>query len=55
MEKKWNCPNKWKMILTLLPAVSRSNNKYTGVLRFNSLRDETDNGATYNCTVKYNS
>ena len=32
-------------------AVAKSNNKYTSILRVNSLRYETDNGATYNCTV----
>ena len=34
--------------------VARSNNKYTSILRVNSLRYETDNGATYNCTVGIN-
>ena len=33
------------------PVMSGSNNQYTGVLRINSLRDERDNGATYNCSV----
>ena len=30
-----------------------TNNQYTGVLhvRINSLRDERDNGASYNCSV----
>ena len=32
-------------------AVAKSNNKYTSILQVNSLRYETDNGATYNCTV----
>ena len=32
-------------------AVAKSNNKYASILRVNSLRYETDNGATYNCTV----
>ena len=32
-------------------AVAKSNNKYISILRVNSLRYETDNGATYNCTV----
>ena len=34
-----------------IEAVAKSNNKYTSILRVNSLRYETDNGATYNCTV----
>ena len=34
------------------PVMSGSNSQYTGVLRINSLRDERDNGATYNCSVK---
>ena len=34
------------------PVMSGSNSLYTGVLRINSLRDERDNGATYNCSVK---
>ena len=33
------------------PVMSGSNSQYTGVLRINSLRDERDNGATYNCSV----
>ena len=33
------------------PIMSGSNSQYTGVLRINSLRDERDNGATYNCSV----
>ena len=36
-------------------AVAKSNNKYTSILRVNSLRYETDNGATYNCTASINS
>ena len=37
---------------TITPSVmSGSNSQYTGVLRINSLRDERDNGATYNCSV----
>ena len=36
-------------------AVARSNNKYTSILRVNSLRYETDNGATYNCTASITS
>ncbi|XP_019851644.1 PREDICTED: uncharacterized protein LOC105312652, partial [Amphimedon queenslandica] len=35
---------------TISPPVM-TNNQYTGVLRINSLRDELDNGATYNCLV----
>ena len=35
----------------IIGAVAKSNNKYTSILRVNSLRYETDNGATYNCTV----
>ena len=35
----------------IIGAVTKSNNKYTSILRVNSLRYETDNGATYNCTV----
>ena len=33
------------------PIMSGSNNQYTSVLRINSLRDERDNGATYNCSA----
>ena len=33
------------------PIMSGSNNQQTGVLRINSLRDERDNGVTYNCSV----
>ena len=33
------------------PVMSGSNSQYTGVLHINSLRDERDNGATYNCSV----
>ena len=33
------------------PVMSGSNSQYTGVLRINSLRDERDNGAIYNCSV----
>ena len=36
-------------------AVAKSNNKYTSILRVNSLRYETDNGATYNCTASITS
>ena len=36
-------------------AVTKSNNKYTSILRVNSLRYETDNGATYNCTARITS
>ena len=35
---------------TISPPVL-TNNQYTGVLRINSLRDELDNGASYNCSV----
>ncbi|XP_019851148.1 PREDICTED: hemicentin-1-like [Amphimedon queenslandica] len=35
---------------TISPPVM-TNNQYTGVLRINSLRDEVDNGASYNCSV----
>ncbi|XP_019858997.1 PREDICTED: uncharacterized protein LOC105314694 [Amphimedon queenslandica] len=35
---------------TISPPVM-TNNQYTGVLRINSLRDELDNGASYNCSV----
>ncbi|XP_019851151.1 PREDICTED: protein sidekick-1-like [Amphimedon queenslandica] len=35
---------------TISPPVI-TNNEYTGVLRINSLRDEVDNGASYNCSV----
>ena len=35
---------------TISPPVM-TNNQYTGVLRINSLRDERDNGASYNCSV----
>ena len=35
---------------TISPPVM-TNNQYTGVLRINSLRDERDNGANYNCSV----
>ncbi|XP_019851150.1 PREDICTED: mucin-3A-like [Amphimedon queenslandica] len=35
---------------TISPPVMTSN-QYTGVLRINSLRDELDNGASYNCSV----
>ena len=35
---------------TIIPPVM-TNNQYTGVLRINSLRDELDNGASYNCSV----
>ena len=34
------------------PVMSGSNSQYTGVLRINSLRDERDNSASYNCSVK---
>ena len=38
---------------TITPSVmSGSNSLYTGVLRINSLRDERDNSASYNCSVK---
>ena len=33
------------------PVMSGSNSLYTGVLRINSLRDERDNSASYNCLV----
>ena len=33
------------------PVMSGSNSLYTGILRINSLRDERDKGATYNCPV----
>ena len=33
------------------PVMSGSNSQYTGVLCINSLRDERDNGASYNCSV----
>ena len=33
------------------PIMSGSNNQYTSVLHINSLRDERDNGATYNCSA----
>ena len=33
------------------PIMSGSNNQYIGILRINSLRDERDNGATYNCSA----
>ena len=32
-------------------SVAKSNNKYTSILRVNSLRHGKDNGATYNCTT----
>ena len=35
---------------TIIPPVM-TNNQYTGVLRINSLRDELDNGASFNCSV----
>ncbi|XP_011408497.1 PREDICTED: uncharacterized protein LOC105315514, partial [Amphimedon queenslandica] len=35
---------------TISPPVM-TNNQYTGVLHINSLRDELDNGASYNCSV----
>ena len=35
---------------TISPPVM-TNNQYTGMLRINSLRDERDNGASYNCSV----
>ena len=37
------------------PIMSGSNSQYTGVLRINSLRDERDNGASYNCSVNVSS
>ena len=39
----------------IVGAVAKSNNKYTSILRVNSLRYETDNGATYNCTASITS
>ena len=39
---------------TINPPVM-TNNQYTGVLRINSLRDERDNGANYNCSLSVTS
>ena len=33
------------------PVMSGSNSQYTGALHINSLRDERDNDASYNCSV----
>ena len=38
--------------LTITPPImSGSNNQYIGILRIYSLRDERDNGVTYNCSA----